>query len=86
MPGQRLSEPTADVPVWATEGPVQAEVFVLRLKSGVPELAGPCGPEPWYLEVGEDEDPVEVVGRLSRNLLGRRCLSTPPPGAGLGVP
>jgi hypothetical protein len=49
-------------------------VFVLRLKSGAPELAGPCGPEPWYLEVGEDEDPVEVVGRLSRNLLGPPLL------------
>jgi hypothetical protein len=49
-------------------------VFVLRLKGGVPELAGPCGPEPWYLEVGADEDPVEVVGRLTRNLLGPPLL------------
>src|SRR5438445_85689 len=58
----------------ATEGPVQAEVFVLRLSAGLPELAGPCGPEPWYLEVGADEDPVEVVSRLSRNLLGPPLL------------
>ena len=72
--GPRRSEPTAEVPVWATEGPVQAEVFVLRLNGGVPELAGPCGPEPWYLEVGADDDPVEVVGRLSRNLLGPPLL------------
>lgn len=49
-------------------------MFVLRLKAGAPELAGPCGPEPWYLEVGEDEDPVEVVSRLSRNLLGPPLL------------
>lgn len=37
-------------------------------------LAGPCGPDPWYIEVGEDEDPVEVVGRLSANLLGPPLL------------
>ncbi len=74
MNGPRRSEPTSEVPVWATEGPVQAEVFVLRLSAGLPELAGPCGPEPWYLEVGADEDPVEVVSRLSRNLLGPPLL------------
>ena len=37
-------------------------------------LAGPCGPDPWYIEVGEDEDPVGVVGRLSANLLGPPLL------------
>ncbi len=66
--------PAAEVPVWATEGPVQAEVFVLRMKGGAPELAGPCGPEPWYIEVGENDDPVEVVSRLSTNLLGPPLL------------
>jgi hypothetical protein len=40
----------------------------------VPELAGPCGPEPWYIEVGADDDPVDVVSRLSRNLLGAPLL------------
>lgn len=40
----------------------------------MPELAGPCGPEPWYIEVGADDDPVEVVSRLSRNLLGEPLL------------
>jgi hypothetical protein len=29
-----------------TEGPVQAEVFVLRLNGSMPELAGPCGAAP----------------------------------------
>jgi len=48
---------------------------VLGLKDGVPELAGPCGPEPWYIEVGADEDPVEVVSRLSANLLGPPLLA-----------
>jgi hypothetical protein len=32
-------------PVTSIVGPVQAEVFVLRLsQGGIPELAGPCGP------------------------------------------
>ena len=58
----------------ATEGPVQAEVFVLRMGAGAPELAGPCGPDPWYIEVGADDDPVEVVTRISRNLMGDPLL------------
>ena len=47
---------------------------MLRLRSGAPELAGPCGPDPWYIELGEDDDPVEVVSRLSQNLLGPPLL------------
>ena len=66
---------TSDLPPpWSTEGPVQAEVFVLRMDSGVALLAGPCGPDPWYIEVGDDEDPVEVVARLSRKLMGEPLL------------
>ena len=49
-------------------------MFVLRLRSGTPELAGPCGAEPWYIEVGADEDPVEVVSRLTRGLMGEPLL------------
>ena len=60
---------------WNTWGPVQAEVFVLRLSGGIPELAGPCGPAPWYLEVGPEDDPVEVVTRLTTNLLGPPLLA-----------
>jgi hypothetical protein len=56
------------------EGPVQVEVFVLRMKDGSPELAGPCGPDPWYIEVATEDDPVEVVSRLSRNLMGEPIL------------
>ena len=59
---------------WAVEGPVQAEVFVLRMRAGRPELAGPCGPDPWYIEVTAEDDPVEVVSRLSRNLMGAPIL------------
>jgi len=67
--------PEADAfPPLDTGGPVQAEVFVLRLNGQIPELAGPCGPDPWYIEVGNEEDPVEVVHRLSRNLRGEPLL------------
>jgi hypothetical protein len=59
---------------WAVEGPVQAEVFVLRMREGRAELAGPCGPDPWYIEVAAEDDPVEVVSRLSRNLMGEPVL------------
>jgi hypothetical protein len=47
---------------------------VLRLNGSVPELAGPCGPDPWYIEVGADDDPVEVVARLARDLMGEPLL------------
>jgi hypothetical protein len=47
---------------------------VLRLDGEAPELAGPCGPDPWYIEVGADDDPVEVVHRLARNLMGEPLL------------
>jgi hypothetical protein len=57
-------------PSWSTEGPVQAEVFVLRLRGTAMEMVGPCGPQPWYMEVGLEQDPVEVVGRLTRANLG----------------
>lgn len=66
--------PSAPRTPWAVEGPVQAEVFVLRMRDGHPELAGPCGPDPWYIEVAAEDDPVEVVGRLSRNLMGEPVL------------
>lgn len=44
------------------------------MHSGTLELAGPCGPEPWYIEVGATDDPVEVVRRLSRNSMGDPLL------------
>jgi hypothetical protein len=44
------------------------------MHSGTPELAGPCGPDPWYIEVSANDDPVEVVTRLSRNLMGDPLL------------
>lgn len=44
------------------------------MADGGAELAGPCGPDPWYIEVGADDDPLEVVTRLSRNLMGEPLL------------
>ena len=61
-------------PLWGVEGPVQAEVFVLRLLGDFPELTGPDGPAPWYIEVAEDEDPMEVVNRVSTRQLGPPLL------------
>ena len=36
------------------------------MRAGDLELVGPCGPQPWYIEVAADQDPVEVVSRLTR--------------------
>lgn len=51
-------------------GPVQAEILVVLLDAGEPALTGPCGPEPWYVEVGQAQDPMEVVARLVRANVG----------------
>jgi hypothetical protein len=61
-------------PPWGTEGPVQAEVFVVRLRGDRLELTGPCGPDAWYIESHADDDPMEVVKRLSTNLMGPPLL------------
>ncbi len=58
------------IPGFDVEGPVQAEVFVLWLDGDVPALTGPCGPQAWYLEVGSDEDPLDVVAAAVRRVLG----------------
>ena len=47
---------------------------MVRLHAAVPELAGPCGPDPWYVEVGAGDDPVAVVHRLARGLMGEPLL------------
>jgi hypothetical protein len=44
------------------------------MRAGRPELAGPCGPGPWYIEVGANDDPVDVVKLLSSNLMGEPLL------------
>jgi hypothetical protein len=64
-----VSEPR---PVYdfAVEGPVQAEVFVLYLSDGHIMLTGPCGADPWLIELGDDDDPVETVTRMVRANIG----------------
>src|SRR5437879_11784541 len=59
---------------WGTEGPVQAEVFVVRLRGEQLELTGPCGPDAWYIESHDEDDPMEIVKRLSTNLMGPPLL------------
>lgn len=59
---------------WGTEGPIQAEVFVVRMRGGRLELTGPCGPDAWYIESHDEDDPMEVVKRLSTNLMGAPLL------------
>jgi hypothetical protein len=49
-------------------GPVLAEILVMRLGDAI-ELTGPCGPEPWLIEIG-DADPTSVVARMVRANLG----------------
>jgi hypothetical protein len=55
---------------FAVEGPVQAEVFVLYLDGGRIMLTGPCGADPWLIELGADDDPVDTVSKLVRVNLG----------------
>jgi hypothetical protein len=52
------------------EGPVQAEVLVVWLNGKRIELSGPCGAQPWYIELTAGDHPVEVVERIVRDTLG----------------
>jgi hypothetical protein len=49
-------------------------VFVVRLRGERLELTGPCGPDPWYIESHDEDDPMEIVKRLSTNLMGPPLL------------
>jgi hypothetical protein len=64
------TEPTT----FEIEGPVQAEVFVVCLAVGGPELTGPCGAAPWLIELGADEHPVEAVTRILADVIGAPLL------------
>lgn len=59
---------------FAVEGPVQAEVFVCWLDGGDIKLTGPCGPAPWYIELGEADDPVDTVTKLVRANVGEPII------------
>jgi hypothetical protein len=59
---------------WDVDSPVQAEVFVIWLNGDHLELTGPCGADPWILELGTTDHPVEVVDRIVRDVVGEPRL------------
>lgn len=46
----------------------------MRMRGGALELTGPCGPDAWYIESHDDDDPMELVKRFSANLMGPPLL------------
>lgn len=56
------------------DGPIQAELYVVCLHDGRLELTGPCGSEPWLIELHTAEHPVEVVSRIVRDVIGEPIL------------
>ncbi|MFL5769393.1 MAG: hypothetical protein ACJ765_04885 [Chloroflexota bacterium] len=56
------------------EGRVQAEVFVIWLNGNRLELTGPDGPQPWLIELGPTDHPVEIVDRIVRDVVGPPLL------------
>jgi hypothetical protein len=59
---------------WDIDSPVQAEVFVVWLDGDRIRLTGPDGPQPWLLQLGPAEHPVEVVDRIVRDVVGPPIL------------
>jgi hypothetical protein len=59
---------------WDVDSPVQAEIFVVWLDAGSIALTGPDGPQPWIVQLGPTEHPVEVVDRLVRDVVGPPIL------------
>jgi len=58
---------------FTVEGAVLAEILVLLLDGADIRLTGPCGAEPWLVEVG-DADPTDVVAAMARKNLGEPLL------------
>lgn len=48
---------------------------MLWLDGSTPRLTGPCGPAPWYIEVGEQEDPLAVVSAAVRRVIGEPTVA-----------
>jgi hypothetical protein len=59
---------------WDVDSPVQAEVFVIWLDGNRLRLTGPDGPQPWMIQLGTDDHPVEVVDRIVRDVVGAPIL------------
>jgi hypothetical protein len=61
-----------DTRTFTVDGPVQAEILIVVLEGGGQlALTGPCGPEPWYVEVPQGAEPMAVVARLIRANVGQ---------------
>jgi hypothetical protein len=56
------------------EGPVQAEVFVVWRNGDHLELTGPCGADPWLIELRAADHPLEVVTRMVSDVIGDPLL------------
>src|SRR5947209_18987646 len=59
---------------WDVDSPVQAEVFVVWHDGNRLLLTGPDGPQPWILQLGMTEHPVEVVDGIVRDIVGPPIL------------
>jgi hypothetical protein len=59
-----------DLKAFTVEGPVQAEIMVLALAGGQVVLTGPCGPAPWYVEIGQGADPMATVAGITELNIG----------------
>jgi hypothetical protein len=59
------------VPGLDVAGPVQAEIFVVfHTDEPAVMLTGPCGADPWHVEVAADEDPMVVVATMVARVIG----------------
>jgi hypothetical protein len=63
-----------DSGIFAVTGPVQAEILVLSLVGGAITLTGPCGAAPWYVELGRDANPTEIVAAITRVNVGEPAV------------
>ncbi len=70
----KASWPLPDPRVFGVTGPVQAEILVLTLAGGAIALTGPCGAAPWYVEVGRDVSPTDVVRAIASTNLGEPAV------------
>jgi hypothetical protein len=59
---------------WDVEGPVRAEIFMVRLNGDRLELTGPDGPVAWLVQLDDAEHPVGVVTRIVSGLVGPPVL------------